>query len=131
MASIYDSDTVPTDRDIEIAKQIFRSDSGEFDVEKLANEASRLRRRDLHQSRAVSEVLVCLKGDDLGQNNGLIDDVKQLKDMVIETHNVVVKNATTKRFVKRDNFTEKLKGGLILLAFLTTTIVAIVAIILK
>jgi len=54
---IRESDTIPTERDKQVANDILRKESGEFDTEKMAHELVRLRRKELMQSEAQSSMV--------------------------------------------------------------------------
>jgi hypothetical protein len=132
MGDIYESDTIPTDRDISVAKQIFTNDNDEYDAEKVAFETARLRRRELMQSSATKEVLVCLKGDEMGQHHGVIQEQKCQGALIKEMHEMMKKGVTTATYKKKpensgvSKIVYMLLGGVVLLGFMITTIIAII-----
>lgn len=130
MSSIYESDSIPTERDISAAKQMFGSGK-DVNAEKLSHEAARLKRVCARQGEATEEILTCLHGDKMGMQCGMIKEQKAQGKLITEIHGLVTKNATTAVIRKTGDVDSVTKdrvtmiwGGLLLAAFLANALIS-------
>ena len=99
-----------------------------FDTEKMSHEIARQRRIGIENTTDLQDVLVCLKGDEMGMNQGLIKDNQANGILLREVHEMITRQATTRKHVRKDDGIAKivymLLGGGVLLGFIITTVVA-------
>lgn len=101
MGGIYESDNIPTERDISASIQMF-GEGEDVDTDKLAHEVARQKRVTQRQGSELGEILTCLNGDAMGRDIGMIQEQRDQGKLLTEIHTLVTQTATT-AIIKRNH----------------------------